>query len=73
MAEIIGRNESVYVHCRSGVGRSAALVAAYLINMGSTVEQAWAHIGKTRPFIRPTKMQMDSIDTYADKLKAGLC
>lgn len=67
--KMIDQNNSVYVHCRSGLGRSAALVAAYLINTGLTVNQAWMHIQKVRPFIRPKETQILSINQYANNFK----
>ncbi len=56
----------VYVHCWEGVGRSATMAAAYLVNKGSTPGNAWKEIRRARPFIRPTAAQMKRLDEYAE-------
>jgi protein tyrosine phosphatase (PTP) superfamily phosphohydrolase (DUF442 family) len=64
----IEQGGAVYIHCEAGVGRSATMIAAYLIEegkMGST--QAWEKIRSVRPFIRPTSMQKREIDRLADR------
>jgi protein tyrosine phosphatase (PTP) superfamily phosphohydrolase (DUF442 family) len=65
MAEEIARDGGVYVHCKSGVGRAAAMAAAYLISTGLTADQAWTRIREARPFIRPTAVQIEQIDRFA--------
>lgn len=65
ITEEITRGGSIYVHCKSGVGRAATMAAAYLISTGLTPAQAWAHIRKARPFIRPTAIQMAQIERFA--------
>ena len=55
----------VYVHCWEGVGRSAAMAAAYLVSKGSTPGEAWKRIRKARPFIRPNAAQIKRIEEYA--------
>jgi len=54
-----------YVHCGSGIGRAATMAAAYLISTGLTPEQAWACIRAVRPFIRPTPVQVEQIESFA--------
>ena len=63
-AEVM-RGGSIYVHCKSGVGRAATMAAAYLISTGLTPDQAWARIRKVRPFIRPTAIQIAQIECFA--------
>lgn len=42
--------KTVYIHCRAGVGRSAAAIAAYLIKYhGYTIEEAVAAVQRSRP------------------------
>jgi len=65
VAEEIGRGGSVYIHCGSGVGRAPTAAAAYLVGTGQTPEQAWARIGKVRPFIRPAAVQIEQITRFA--------
>jgi protein tyrosine phosphatase (PTP) superfamily phosphohydrolase (DUF442 family) len=62
---------AVYVHCGSGIGRAATMAAAYLIDSGLTPDEAWAHIRKARPFIRPTPPQLQRIEHYADQADGG--
>ena len=63
----IGQGGGVYVHCRSGVGRAAMMVAAYLVSTGLTPDQAWARIREARPFICPTPTQMAQVERFAQK------
>lgn len=46
----VSQGNSVYVHCRMGMQRSAAIVAAYFMRYYEmTVENALAHVQKHRP------------------------
>jgi len=65
MAEEIARGGGVYVHCGAGVGRAAAMAAAYLVNTGLTPDQAWACIQEVRPFIRPKPTQVAQVERFA--------
>lgn len=62
--EEIARGGRVYVHCMLGVGRSATLVAAYLVHQGKTPAEAWRTIRRTRPFVQPTPGQMAVIEEF---------
>ena len=65
IAEEVGRGGCVYVHCGSGVGRAATMAAVYLVSTGMTAEAAWAHIRRSRPFIRPTAVQIEQLERFA--------
>jgi protein tyrosine phosphatase (PTP) superfamily phosphohydrolase (DUF442 family) len=65
VAREVAQGGCVYVHCGSGVGRAAAMAAAYLISTGLTEEEAWARIRQARPFIRPTAVQVAQIRRFA--------
>ena len=48
--EVLNHGHGVLVHCRAGMQRSAALVAAYLMwKRGLTAEQAFEYINKRKP------------------------
>jgi protein-tyrosine phosphatase len=70
VAEEVADGGSVYVHCGSGVGRAATMAAAYLVHTGLSPEQAWACIRRTRPFIRPTAVQIEQIARFASQRSA---
>ena len=66
MKKEIERGGKVYVHCWEGIGRGPTMVAAYLIaEKGMTPDEAWKHIRKIRPFIRPTEVQVAQIERFA--------
>ena len=65
IAEEIAQGGGVYVHCGSGVGRAAAMVAAYLVSTGLTSGRAWTRIREVRPFIRPTAVQVAQVECFA--------
>ena len=54
---------SVYVHCALGHGRSASVVAAYLLASGTvgSVDQAEAWLRKIRPQVKLTGAQKCSV------------
>jgi protein-tyrosine phosphatase len=71
MKDEIDRGGAVYVHCEAGVGRSATMVAAYLIDVNEMLPtQAWAKIRSTRPFIRPTSSQKRQIERFTEYIHA---
>jgi protein tyrosine phosphatase (PTP) superfamily phosphohydrolase (DUF442 family) len=67
--EEIRRGGAVYVHCGAGVGRAAAMAAAYLVSTGLTPDEAWARIQEVRPFIRPKPEQVAQIEQFARRLR----
>jgi protein-tyrosine phosphatase len=67
MAEQVANGGSVYVHCGSGIGRAPTMAAAYLISTGLTRDEAWETIRTVRPFIRPTAVQVERIEQFADQ------
>ena len=58
----------VYIHCGAGVGRAPSMAAACLIAEGYTPSQAWEKIRRVRIFIRPTRVQQEQIQRFADWL-----
>jgi hypothetical protein len=67
ISEEVKQGGQVYVHCGSGVGRAATMAAAYLVSTGLTPEQAWAKIRASRPFVRPTPVQIRQIERFAQQ------
>ena len=61
----------VYVHCKSGIGRSASVVAAYFMKhrqMGA--QDAVAFIRRRRPEIfKPSSAQMSSLLDYEHTIR----
>ena len=56
----------VYIHCGAGVGRAPTMAAACLIAEGFTAEAAWEKIRQVRIFIRPTRVQQEQIQRFAE-------
>jgi hypothetical protein len=63
--EEIENGGAVYIHCWEGVGRAPTMAAAYLVSTGLSPKEAWLHISKVRPFIRPVVSQLDQIERFA--------
>ena len=57
--QMLGQNEKVYIHCRSGVGRAPTMAAAYFMSQGHTMNDAVRLIGQARPFINITLAQLE--------------
>lgn len=64
----IDKGGSVYVHCRQGEGRGPTMAAAYLISQGLTVEEALAHIKKSRPMAHPNRSQVKQLARWQQSL-----
>ncbi len=63
-------NGRVYVHCKIGYSRSAAVAGAYLLSSGqaATVEEAVAQMRRVRPSIVIRKEAMDALRTFHARL-----
>lgn len=58
----------VYVHCHGGIGRSATMVAAYLMVMhGWDDTQAIAYLVERRSAVDPTPEQREALHTFSEK------
>lgn len=54
----------VFIHCLEGLGRSATLLAAYFITEGYTLSNAIEKIKSRRPFINPSKSQIEMLEQF---------
>jgi len=66
MADAIARGRGVYVHCASGVGRAPTMAAAYLVSTGMQLDESLAAIRQARPFINPTRAQLEQLERFAE-------
>ncbi len=69
LEKIMAMQKKVYVHCKNGHGRAPALVAAYFIKKGQTVEEAVAFIKSKRPAIHLGEVQKQALREFAKSLK----
>ncbi len=61
----VAAGRRVYVHCRAGIGRSATVVAAFLMSeYGWTRERAWSFLESRRPIVRQTDGQRESLVSF---------
>lgn len=67
--EMEKESAKIYVHCKAGRGRSAALVTAYLWKYGGfeTIAEAYAFVKSQRPQINLNDRQMAAIQTYSEQ------
>ncbi|GAB4514612.1 MAG: hypothetical protein OHK0046_16970 [Anaerolineae bacterium] len=68
--ESVKEGGSVYIHCWEGLGRGPTMAAAYFVSQGASPTEAWQKIRETRPFIRPTKEQMEQLIELEAQVKA---
>lgn len=65
----------VYVHCKSGVGRSATVVSAYFmavlheIGVSSTANEIEAYLKTMRPQVHLSKEQKETLDRFSTLLQ----
>lgn len=61
--------KKVYVHCKFGHGRGPTMVAAYLISMGKSLEDALKFIKEKRPVIHLNEDQMNALQVYQNRVQ----
>ena len=66
MKKQVDEKRAVYVHCKSGIGRSASIVAAYFMkHKRLSAQEASNFIRNQRPEIfKPTSSQMANLLEY---------
>lgn len=62
----VQKGNRVYVHCKAGRGRSATVVACYLLKHGgfTSVDEVLKHIKSLRPQIAINPLQKQAIENY---------
>jgi len=65
LSERTSRGERCYVHCASGVGRSATVAACYLVRKGTSPEDAFALLRRVRPAVAMRPSQMEAVRAFA--------
>ncbi|MBK8047375.1 MAG: dual specificity protein phosphatase family protein [Anaerolineales bacterium] len=68
---VVRNGGKVYIHCKAGVGRAPTMAAAYFISTGMTATEALALIKETRPFITPTRPQIEALQRYETYVKGN--
>jgi predicted protein tyrosine phosphatase len=63
--EEVAKGGAVYIHCWEGLGRGPTMAAAYFVSTGCSPEEAWKQIKQVRPFIRPTRLQIERLAEFA--------
>ena len=65
----ISTNQSIYVHCKEGISRSATIVIAYLMRKQKiTLEEALTFVKEKRPVINPNMGFIFSLKQYENTL-----
>ncbi len=71
VAERLNAGGKVYVHCQHGIGRSATLVCAVLVNYGYRPEEAVRLLKSKRWQASPTRGQIEALLEYHRSIKAA--
>ncbi|MDJ0973726.1 MAG: dual specificity protein phosphatase family protein [Planctomycetota bacterium] len=66
IAEQTAAERPVVVHCFAGQGRTGTVLAAFLVSVGLTPEEAIAEVRRLRPHSIETRGQEDAIRRFAE-------
>jgi atypical dual specificity phosphatase len=66
--EVIGRGDSVGVHCAGGKGRTGTFLAAFFVSRGMTADQAIEEVRRLRPGSIETAEQERAVEQYESGL-----
>jgi protein-tyrosine phosphatase len=64
----IAAGRKIYVHCRSGLGRSPCVATAILIAMGHPLSDAYAAVRASRPWLNLSSEQWEALERLEQKL-----
>ena len=70
IADIVGQDKKVYIHCKNGHGRAPTLVSAYYISTGLSVEDAIKKIQTKRKTIHLDKNQITALEKFSKNYKS---
>jgi atypical dual specificity phosphatase len=65
ITKALERNMPVAVHCGAGLGRTGAVLAAYLVSKGMTASNAIARVRRLRPHSIETEEQAEAVEHFA--------
>lgn len=68
--EQIAVGRKVYVHCRSGLGRSPCVATAILIAMGYPLADAYAEVRARRPWLNLSESQWKALERFEKRMAA---
>lgn len=66
----IAAGRKIYVHCRSGIGRSPSLACATLMAMGYPLAGAYNAVRRQRPWATLTESQWEALEQFERTLQA---
>lgn len=64
-------DRKVFIHCRSGVGRSVCVACAVLLRMGYSLPRAYEAVRRKRPEAVIFEKQVEALRLYAESHSAG--
>lgn len=64
----IAAGRKIYVHCRSGLGRSPCVATAVLVAMGHPLSDAYAAVKARRPWLNLSAGQREALERFEKKL-----
>jgi protein-tyrosine phosphatase len=65
----LAAGRKVYVHCRSGIGRSPCVACAVLMAMGYTLPDAYAAVRRERPWATLSETQQAALAEFEARLR----
>jgi len=65
---MIRESKKIYIHCKNGHGRAPALVAAYLMRKGMSMEEALSLIKSKRPQVHLREPQIDALKKFKENM-----
>lgn len=66
--EQMAQNNTVYVHCKAGRGRSCAVVCCYLVHRGMSAEAAMHFVKQRRPHVSLGEAQQAAVGAFEAQL-----